>query len=102
MQASLDPRAPKQLTMPCCTQSCWLLYRFDLLHIMIDEPDEEMDAAVARHIVGVHQRRERAFNVPYTMGQVQRYIKFARAITPRMTPEVNPANLHTSQTRCSY
>lgn len=63
-------------------------YRFDLLHIMIDEPDEEMDSAVARHIVGVHQRRERAFNVPYTMGQVQRYIKYARAITPRMTPQV--------------
>lgn len=58
------------------------------MHIMIDEPDEEMDSAVARHIVGVHQRRERAFNVPYTMGQVQRYIKYARAIMPRMTPQV--------------
>lgn len=62
--------------------------RFDLMHIMIDEPDEEMDTAVAKHIIGVHQQRERAFNVPYTMGQVQRYIKYARAIMPRMTPQV--------------
>ena len=62
--------------------------RFDLLHVMIDEPDEDMDRAVANHIVKVHQRRERAFNVPYSMGQVQRYIKYARAITPRMTPQV--------------
>ena len=59
------------------------------MHIMIDEPDEEMDTAVAKHIIGVHQQRERAFNVPYTMGQVQRYIKYARAIMPRMTPQVH-------------
>ena len=65
--------------MPC---------RFDLLHIMIDEPDDVLDFQVARHIVNVHQKRDQAFTAPYSMTQIQRYIKFARSLKPRMTPEV--------------
>ena len=57
------------------------------MHIMIDEPDDVLDHQVAAHIVSVHQRRDRAFNVPYTMGQIQRYIKYARAFKPQMTPQ---------------
>lgn len=62
--------------------------RFDMMHVMIDEPDDDMDMLIATHIVKVHQRRERAFNVPYTMPQVQRYIKYARSIRPQMNIEV--------------
>ena len=62
--------------------------RFDLLHIMIDTPDDGADFHVASHIVAVHQRRDAAFTVPYTMAQMQRYIKFARAIKPELTEEV--------------
>ena len=58
------------------------------MHVMIDEPDDDMDVQIATHIVKVHQRRERAFNVPYTMPQVQRYIKYARSIRPQMNAEV--------------
>lgn len=58
------------------------------MHVMIDEPDDDMDRLIATHIVKVHQRRERAFNVPYTMPQVQRYIKYARSIRPQLNKEV--------------
>ena len=66
--------------------------RFDMLHVMVDEPDDDMDSQIATHIVKVHQRRERAFNVPYTMSQVQRYIKYARSIKPQVSPQVGPCS----------
>ncbi len=59
------------------------------MHVMIDEPDDDMDIQIATHIVKVHQRRERAFNVPYTMAQVQRYIRYARSIKPQINEQVN-------------
>ena len=55
---------------------------------MIDEPNDDMDMQIATHIVKVHQRRERAFNVPYTMAQVQRYIRYARSIRPQINEQV--------------
>ena len=63
------------------------------MHVMVDEPDDDMDVQIATHIVKVHQRRERAFNVPYTMPQVQRYIKYARSIRPQMNMEVRHTTL---------
>ena len=58
------------------------------MHVMLDEPDDTNDENIARHIVLVHQRRERAFNVPYTMAQIQRYIRYARSIKPELTDRV--------------
>ena len=57
---------------------------------MIDEPDDVLDYQVASHIVSVHQKKDQAFTAPYTMTQIQRYIKFARSLKPQMTPEVFP------------
>ncbi|OUS42720.1 mini-chromosome maintenance protein MCM6 [Ostreococcus tauri] len=64
-----------------------ILSRFDLVHVMIDEPDEFHDYTLARHIVSLHQKRETAVNVDYTLEQLQRYIRYARTIKPQMTPE---------------
>ena len=58
------------------------------MHVMLDEPDDTNDENIARHIVLVHQRRERAFNVPYSMAQIQRYIRYARSIKPELTDRV--------------
>ena len=33
--------------------------RFDLLHVMIDEPDDVLDYRIAQHIVAVHQNQVR-------------------------------------------
>ena len=64
-----------------------ILSRFDLVHVMIDEPDEFRDYTLARHIVALHQRRESAVAVDYTLPQLQRYIRYARTIRPKLTPE---------------
>ena len=62
--------------------------RFDLLHVMIDDPDDIMDYRIASHIVAVHQRQDQAFDVPYTMPDIQLYLKYARAHKPELTESV--------------
>ncbi len=58
------------------------------MHVMIDEPNEEVDRAIANHIVAVHQLKTEALAATYTMEDMQRYIKYARAIRPEMSDEV--------------
>ena len=62
-----------------------ILSRFDLLHIMVDEPDDVEDTRIARHIVSVHQRREAALAPAYSAAQLQRYIRWARSLKPLIT-----------------
>ena len=62
--------------------------RFDLLHVMIDDPDDIMDYRIASQIVAVHQRQDQAFDVPYTMSDIQLYLKYARAHKPELTESV--------------
>jgi len=62
-----------------------ILSRFDLVHVMIDEPDEFHDYNLARHIVALHQKRELAIKVDYSLVQLQRYIRYARTIRPKLT-----------------
>lgn len=63
-----------------------ILSRFDLLHVMVDEPDPHMDAQIANHILSVHQGAGAAISPPYSMERMQCYLKYARAIKPRITP----------------
>ena len=62
-----------------------ILSRFDLVHVMVDEPDAVHDRAVAQHIVSVHQKKDAAVRPDYSTLQLQKYIKFARTIKPQMT-----------------
>lgn len=62
-----------------------ILSRFDLLHVMVDEPDPHMDAQIANHILSVHQGVGAALTPAYPMERMQCYIKYARAIKPRLT-----------------
>lgn len=71
-----------------------ILSRFDLVHVMIDEPDEFRDYNLARHIVNLHQRQDEAMNVDYTLQQLQSYIRFARSIRPKLTPEARQEIVH--------
>ncbi|WZN64190.1 DNA replication licensing factor MCM6 [Chloropicon roscoffensis] len=68
-----------------------ILSRFDLIHVMIDEPDDAFDYNLAHHIVKVHQKKSEALTPVYTNQQLQRYIKYARQIKPRITPEASQA-----------
>ena len=70
-----------------------ILSRFDLLHVMVDEPDEAADAAVAAHIVALHQRPTTALAgvAPYSTPQLQRYVRLARAYRPVLPPAAQRA-----------
>lgn len=56
---------------------------------MLDETTEAQDVRIAEHILNVHRHGQQAFEaVPYKVEDMQRYIKYARAIKPEMTPQV--------------
>lgn len=62
-----------------------ILSRFDLLHVMIDEPDPIMDAQIANHILSIHLGAGAAMSAPYTTERMQCYLKLARSIKPRIS-----------------
>ena len=64
-----------------------ILSRFDLFFVVLDECDDLADYNIARHIVDVHCRKDTAFTAPYTKGQLQRYIRFAKTLNPKITAE---------------
>ena len=65
--------------------------RFDMMHVMVDEPDAAQDRVIAEHIVNVHREKMSIFErVPYSMPDMQRYIKYARSIKPQLTDEASP------------
>jgi DNA replication licensing factor MCM6 len=64
-----------------------ILSRFDLFFVVLDECDELTDFNVAKHILDVHRCVDQAVEVPFTKEQMQRYIRFARTLYPKITPE---------------
>ncbi|CAK9214901.1 unnamed protein product [Sphagnum troendelagicum] len=64
-----------------------ILSRFDLVHVMIDEPDDVLDYNVAQHIVKVHQLKEEAISPEFSTVQLQRYIAYARTLKPQLSVE---------------
>jgi len=69
------------------TLSAPILSRFDLFFVVLDECNPDSDRQVAQHILKVHRCEEDAVRPPYTKEQMQRYIRFAKAINPKLTPE---------------
>ena len=59
--------------------------RFDLFFVIIDERSEEIDTAIARHIVNLHRNKDNAIEPDFTTQDLQRYIRFARALKPQFT-----------------
>ncbi|RLN30454.1 minichromosome maintenance protein [Panicum miliaceum] len=64
-----------------------ILSRFDLVYIMIDEPDENTDYHIAHHIVRVHQKREEALSPAFSTAELKRYIVFAKSLKPQLSSE---------------
>ena len=54
---------------------------------MLDDCNPETDRQVARHILQVHRCKEKAVQPPFSKDQMRRYIKFARTLNPKLTPE---------------
>uniref|UniRef100_A0A7N1A4R4 DNA replication licensing factor MCM6 n=1 Tax=Kalanchoe fedtschenkoi TaxID=63787 RepID=A0A7N1A4R4_KALFE len=64
-----------------------ILSRFDLVYVMIDDPDDQTDYHIAHHIVRVHQKHEEALNPAFTTVQLQRYIAYAKTLKPKPNAE---------------
>jgi DNA replication licensing factor MCM6 len=64
-----------------------ILSRFDLFFVILDECSEDSDRMVANHIINVHRCEEEAVRTPFTKEQMQRYIRFARSLNPKLTEE---------------
>lgn len=64
-----------------------IMSRFDLFFVILDECDEASDYNIARHILNTHRLQEEAFHPEFTPEQIQRYIRYARTIKPRLTEE---------------
>jgi DNA replication licensing factor MCM6 len=68
-----------------------ILSRFDLLHVMVDEVNPAVDESIAFHIIGAHRSRgqDPARAPPrYDRLTLQRYIRYARSIKPKLGAEV--------------
>ncbi|OVA01375.1 Mini-chromosome maintenance [Macleaya cordata] len=64
-----------------------ILSRFDLVYVMIDEPDDQTDYHIAHHIVRVHQKHEEALAPEFTTAQLKRYIAYAKTLKPKLSSE---------------
>ena len=74
-----------------------ILSRFDLFFVVLDDCNPEADRRVAHHILNVHRNRnanQQQQPVPYSKEQMQRYIRFARTINPRLTSESQKVLVH--------
>ena len=64
-----------------------IMSRFDLFFVILDDCDEASDYHIARYIVGLHQHQREAIRPELNTEQLQRYIRFARTLQPRIPPE---------------
>eukprot|EP00536_Pseudo-nitzschia_multiseries_P018406 jgi/Psemu1/321321/estExt_fgenesh1_pm.C_24880001 len=69
------------------TLSAPILSRFDLFFVVLDDCNPQADRRVAQHILAVHRCQNRAVAAPFTRDQMRRYIRFARTLHPKITPE---------------
>ncbi|KAK9937276.1 hypothetical protein M0R45_014077 [Rubus argutus] len=64
-----------------------ILSRFDLVYVMIDDPDDQTDYHIAHHIVRVHQKQEEALSPTFTTAQLKRYIAYAKTLKPKLSSD---------------
>ncbi|KAI0700584.1 MCM-domain-containing protein [Cytidiella melzeri] len=64
-----------------------IMSRFDLFFVVLDECDEKADLNIAKHIVNVHRFQDDAINPEFSTEALQRYIRYARTFTPKLTRE---------------
>ncbi|RKP38441.1 putative DNA unwinding-related protein [Dimargaris cristalligena] len=64
-----------------------IMSRFDLFFVMVDDGNETSDYNLARYICNVHMRKDKAIHPEFSTAQIQRYLRYARTIRPKLTPE---------------
>ncbi|KAK4687039.1 DNA replication licensing factor MCM6, partial [Tremellales sp. Uapishka_1] len=62
-----------------------IMSRFDLFFVVLDECNENVDLHIAQHIVNVHRFRDAAISPEFSTEALQRYIRYARTFSPKLT-----------------
>merc|ERR1740117_2015059 len=63
-----------------------IMSRFDLMFVIQDIHDPTTDNKVAEHILSLHRRKEQVTSSSMMQLDLQRYIRTARLITPKVVP----------------
>ncbi|OCF45399.1 minichromosome maintenance protein 6 [Kwoniella heveanensis CBS 569] len=66
-----------------------IMSRFDLFFVVLDECNENVDLHIAQHIVNVHRFRDAAIAPEFSTEALQRYIRYARTFSPKLTPSAS-------------
>ena len=84
---SLGRYNPYQTIAQNITLPVTILSRFDLIWILKDQPDSQLDADIAEHILGLHRVLTLA-EAPLSMELLKKYISYAKKVNPIITDEV--------------
>jgi DNA replication licensing factor MCM6 len=66
-----------------------IMSRFDLFFVVLDECNENVDLHIAQHIVNVHRFRDDAIAPEFSTEALQRYIRYARTFSPKVSSKVH-------------
>ncbi|KAJ8655484.1 hypothetical protein O0I10_008770 [Lichtheimia ornata] len=81
-------RYNKKLTLKQnINMSAPVMSRFDLFFVVLDDCNDVTDYNIARHIVNVHRLKDDYMEPDFSTEDLQRYIRYARTYTPKLTPE---------------
>jgi len=65
-----------------------ILSRFDLIFVLRDQPEADLDARTADHILGLHKAAGTPIAAPIDPALLRKYIGYSKRIRPVMTNEV--------------
>lgn len=71
-----------------------IMSRFDLFFVIIDECNEVSDYNIAKHITNVHRLIDEALHPDYNTDELQKYLRFARTLKPRMSVAASEMMVH--------
>eukprot|EP00796_Vickermania_ingenoplastis_P004675 gene4676-3369_t len=78
-----DRRKPLQKNV---VMSAPILSRFDLMFVIVDEPSDDVDFAMADQLLRLHRFGGAAVCPAFTAEDFQLYVRYAKSIEPRLTP----------------
>ncbi|KAG5475168.1 hypothetical protein CUR178_04619 [Leishmania enriettii] len=81
-----DRRRPLQKNV---AMTAPIMSRFDLMFVIVDDSGDDADFAIANQLLRLHRFGGAAVRPPFTTEDFQLYLRYARSLTPRLTPEAS-------------
>lgn len=81
-----DRRRPLQKNI---AMTAPIMSRFDLMFVIVDDSGDDADFAIANQLLRLHRFGGSAVRPPFSTEDFQLYLRYARSLTPRLTPEAS-------------